>query len=440
MGETTLSSILPDDIYEYVSKEELNPIEDGLRLYYLRKGAGKNLAEEGKMMINQCYHDIIEFMDSWIDIPQDYKKIITIWIIGTYFHKEFDTYPYLNFNAIKGSGKTRALRIISWLQKNGNGEVMTRPSDPVMFRTAKERGLILDEFESEKSKDMQSTREYLNACYKKGGVVYRMEKQRVDNKEQQVAVGHQLYTPVALANINGIEDVLGDRSITLILEKSMNPLLVKKIEDFGRNSKIKEIKANLEKFSCRVCSVYPLQNVIDNWNSFVNDKYTTSLHTTHTIHNPTQPNIVLDELFNKIDKTGIFGRNLELFFPLLLTANLINSEFDEILRIVSALNMDKKDEELNDNKDVCLIEFISLAERHRFTYVAVGKLLEEFKTYIGWTYDDEHSWCNSTWFGSSLKRLKLAVKKRESKGVLYLLNIDHAKDRLRIFKTEVKNE
>lgn len=416
------------------------------------KATDELVHQEFKSKITECYYDIINFLGLWCDIPEDYKKIATIWIIGTYFHKSFDTYPYLFLNAMRGTGKTRLLRIISWLQKNGNGEVLTNPSDAVLFRTAQERGIILDEFESEKSKDKQTMREYLNACYKRGGVVYRMEKLKdKDGKEKQTAVGYPLYTPVCMANINGLEDVLMDRCITLILERSMNMALVKKIEDFSRNEKLVKIKTNLSKFSVGLCSVYLPQKAIDSWNLYVDCKYTTLLHTTHTIHNSTniqhslnEPEIELNEpymveVWEEIDKTNIFGRNLELFFPLIITAYLFNKEvFLDMVRIVSDLNSNKADDEFTESKDVSLIEFVSQADRHRFEYIYVKDMFEEFKIFIGNQGNDEESkWVNLTWFGLALKRLKLfSSRKRVAKGQMVLLNVDKAKEKLKIFKTE----
>ena len=105
--------------------------------------------------LNKCYEDIISFLKQWVDIPENDMKIVALWIMGTYFHKEFNAYPYLFFNAMRGSGKTRLLTIISWLQRNGTGQLLNNPSEPVIFRTATERGLIFDEFESQKNKEKQ---------------------------------------------------------------------------------------------------------------------------------------------------------------------------------------------------------------------------------------------------------------------------------------------
>jgi hypothetical protein len=349
---------------------------------------------------------------------------------------------------MRGSGKTRLLKLISWLQYNGNGDILNNPSEPVLFRTAKERGLIFDEFESEKSKDKQTMREYLNSCYKKGGKVFRIEKQKKDVKEEMVSVGHDLFTPVAMANINGIEDVLQDRCVTLIMEKSANPALVKKIEDFDTNETIQSIKKSLNELLCRVCSVESVFLCTKEWNMYVNFKYTL-LHTinmyTSTIHNTISEENM--EMYNKIDETGIFGRNLELFFPLLLTAKIINNAvFEDILKIVSNLNSSKKEDEFTESKDISLIEFVSLAERYRFEYKFTHELKDEFKEFIGTHGEEDDRWITTTWFGTALKRLNLiGIKKRVAKGVLIMLAVDRAKEKMGMFKAKddsssVKNE
>jgi hypothetical protein len=315
----------------------------------------------------------------------------------------------------------------------------------VLFRTAKERGLILDEMESERSKEKQTMREILNACYKTGGKVQRMKKKKTKDEEEQVVEDHYLYTPVALANINGIDDVLSDRSISLILEKSINPYLVKKVEDFDTNEDIKEIKRTLDKFSVQLCSVYPIKKCIKGWNDFIKDKYT-SIHHINSIHNYSytihkekeEIDTDMEEFYNKIDQTGIFGRNLELFLPLLLTAKMIsNTIFEDILIIIKKLNESKKDDEFTENKDVSLIEFISKSERYRFEYVHTKKLHEEFKAYAGSTLDDSDSWNTVTWFGLALKRLKLlSDRKRVATGILLMIDIDKAKSKLKLYKNE----
>lgn len=394
--------------------------------------------------INQCYDEIISFLNEWIDIPLDYKKLIAIWVIGTYFHKSFSSYPYLFFNAQKGSGKTRVEEIISWLWRNGNGTILNNPSEPVLFRTAQQRGLMIDEFENEKSKEKQMMRQILNSCYKQGGTVIRMEDEKIDGKVKKVPREFPLYTPVCIANINGLDDVLQDRAITMILEKSGNPYIIKKIQDFGRNPKIKEIKANLSQFCVGLCSVYPPEKWVDDWNLYIEARYSSEtihpIHTLQSIHNYTQlyTRLDIEEALLKLDNTEIVGRNLELFFPLLILARLMNREvFEDILRICDKLNKAKKEADFAESRDIILIEFIASCDPYRFEMVKSRKLLEEFKTFLGEPVTEETLRADETWWGIALRRLNLvAKKKRTNSGMLLLLNVDHAKHKLQMFKIE----
>src|SRR3989304_10160453 len=62
-----------------------------------------------KISLGICYENIIEVIKKYMDMPEEQIKIVSVWIIGTYFHDCFDTYPFLFLNAMRGSGKTRLL-------------------------------------------------------------------------------------------------------------------------------------------------------------------------------------------------------------------------------------------------------------------------------------------------------------------------------------------
>ncbi|GAF97267.1 unnamed protein product, partial [marine sediment metagenome] len=55
--------------------------------------------EETKEKLLECYENIIKVLKHYLDMNEDYYSLISIWIIGTYFHKDFNSYPYLYFNA-----------------------------------------------------------------------------------------------------------------------------------------------------------------------------------------------------------------------------------------------------------------------------------------------------------------------------------------------------
>ena len=403
---------------------------------------------ELRSRLNKVYYDMIDLLKKWVDMPEENYKLIAIWIIGTYFHKKFDTYPFLYFNAMRGSGKTRTLNLISWLQKNGNGTVLNNPSESVIFRTAQDRGLIFDEMESIRSKEANVMREILNSAYKRGGKVQRMKKITEKGEEKHKVEDFDIFTPIVMANIQGIDEVLSDRCVTTILEKSSNQCMVMKIEDFARNASIRRITLEIGHLSVGLCSVYSVEKMVEDWNNYVDSRYTIhTLHTPHTLHNYSLPyttegnsKTIFDkeEFFNKIIQTGLKGRNLELFFPLLLVSDFVGDEvFEDFLKICFNFNTSKRADEFTESKDVSLIEFVSQAERHRFEYTFMNDLFREFKEFIGASLTDLNDWLSPIWMGLAMKRLNLVFdKKRCAKGVLVHLNIDKAKEKLKIFKYE----
>src|SRR3989304_10008157 len=81
------AGVLEENYDKIINKEEIDP----------------------KIELGICYENIIEVIKKYMDMPEEQIKIVSVWIIGTYFHDCFDTYPFLFLNAMRGSGKTRLL-------------------------------------------------------------------------------------------------------------------------------------------------------------------------------------------------------------------------------------------------------------------------------------------------------------------------------------------
>jgi len=162
--------------------------------------------EESKKMLYDAYMNIIDLLKEYLDIKEEYYNIIALWIIGTYFHEEFPSYPFLFFNAMKGSGKTRAMNLITFLSKDG--EMLNNMTEAVLFRT--QGTLAIDEFEGVTRKGKESLRELLNSCYKRGTKVKRMAQKKTIEGTIQVVEEFSIYRPIILANIWGMEEVLGE--------------------------------------------------------------------------------------------------------------------------------------------------------------------------------------------------------------------------------------
>jgi hypothetical protein len=386
--------------------------------------------EEAKVLLGKSYELAKEIINFYIDLPDEQVEITALWIIGTYFYNKFEAYPYLFFNAMRGSGKTRMLKIITSMADEG--KLVASLTESVMFRSKGTLGI--DEFESLASKDKQALRELLNASYKKGIKIQRMRKKKTFAGEEQVIEEFEPYKPIVMANIWGIEEVLSDRCITLVLEKSNQSEQTKLIEDFSNNLLIQAFKANLKLVKCRMCDVGMSGGLYRRWNLWVKHKYATHTYidTLPTLNTQTPSDLEEDELFLKIDSTNLNGRHLELFFPLFLLAKEIGSPtLNKVLEIATKLVKDKRIDELVESKDITLIEFISKQDKD---WVVIKQLTTMFRNY---THDEEgeNAWINPTWVGRALKRLNLILEKRRlSDGVQVILNIDKAKTKMEMFK------
>lgn len=398
---------------------------------------------QARLKLGEAHEGILEILEFYMDIPEDRAKLIALWILGTYFHEAFSTYPFMFINAMRGSGKTRLLKIIANLAAGGSGMVSTEPTEAVLYRTPKHSTLCFDEFEGIGGKERSTFRQYMNASYKKGGIVQRAKKVKKDKEENYEIEAFEPYKPIALANIWGMEEVLGDRCLTIILQKSANPSKTKKMEDFDINPKFHTIKQLMRTFSAASVVYVGKKNYIHTWNEYIH-----YIHNIHNLHLPTQPTLSKDliEMFEKIDVCEIDGRNLELMFPLLIVAKFLSSGlFLEILEIMKGMMKEKKDEELAESKDVVFIDFIAQNYEPsplRSNYVPIKEIAQSFKVFINEVSDvTEDKWIGNEWVGRALKRLDLALdKRRVARGNEVVLDVDKAREKMKMFKPEVKDE
>lgn len=402
-------------------RENINPEDFCFNGYFEQK---ENINE-----IRQVYETIKDILRFYLDIEEENMNIIALWIIGSWFHNNFNTYPYLFLNAMRGSGKSRTLKLISSLQNNG--EVLTSLTEAVMFR--QNNPLSIDEFEGLGSKDKNSIRELLNTAYKKGSKVKRAKKKKTIDGEEQVIDTFDPYRPICLANIWGMEEVLGDRCINIILEKSSDSSKTKLIEDFENMQEIQDIRLILAKMlkECSLCSVVSLKNVYRTWNNYIKHTYSITTLTTLTNYTTLTPLTTQEkEMFDLIKNTEINGRNFELFFPLFMIAEEIGRDvLVETIKYAERIVNNKKSDEITESKDVMLYSMIAQQETGLF-YTIKG-LTEHFKQVT----NEDLEWLNAKWMGRALKRLNLIVdKRRRNEGVEVTLDVNKAKKKEEMFK------
>lgn len=411
----------------------------------------ENPIKEDKENLRKVYNKIAGTIRFYLDMPEDKINIVTLWIMGTYIHKEFETFPYLFVNAMRGSGKTRLLKLISAMAKDG--QLINAVTEAALFRTV--GTICLDEFEGLGRKDNDQLKELLNSAYKKGTKVLRMRKKKTLDGEQQTVEEFKPYRPIVMANIWGMEEVLGDRCVLINLEKSSDfskTKLVENFDDLVFNWEKGVLSPDPSSKKCSLCSVVTPKNIYTAWNYYIKEttlNYTTTLTTLNytklhedslinsepifDIFNKENDEVITPRaFFERINNTGIDGRNLELYLPLFLVAYSI--EGDDILQMTldyaKQSVIDKKMEEVSESKDVTLYSMV--AQQQGQEWREVKELTTLFRLQTG---DGENEWLNAKWLGRALKRLNLIKdKRRTNRGIEVILDVEKAKLKEVMFK------
>jgi len=422
---------------KHIKKDEVREAAKGTELEEDVKRAKPNLED-----LKDVHAKICGVLRKYCDLDEKYYNILALWVIGTYFHKKFLTYPYIFLNAMKGSGKTRLLKLMATLSKNG--KVIANISEAVLFRTAEDSTFCIDELEQIGRKEKATLRELLDAAYKKGLIVERAYKMKGKYKEHYKIERFNVFCPVAMANIRGMEDVLSDRCITLIIEKSNNWQITRLLEIFEYDSEIQEILGYLKGLVSLQNDTNAVFNLYHNWN-----KYIVEYKRHHDIHDingikrqndtkqekettQTTPNNTTTLLFNKIAQTPLNSRELELFFPLFIIADYCNV-LDDTIGIAKEITQSRQETDIFESKDVALIDFISQSPETS-EFIPLKDLLGHFKVFLEEDQEDA-KWTNLKWLGKALKRLGIIKKKRRfAQGREVVLNYAKAKQKIRMFK------
>lgn len=418
------------------------------------KGFDKFQKEEvrGELDFQEIYDKINLVIKKYCDLREDYYNILTLWVIGTWMHDQFPSFPFLFFNAMKGSGKSRLLKLLASMSRNG--KVMANMSEAVLFRTAQNSSIFIDEFEGVNKKNGNALRELLNAAYKQGTFVERAYKHKamkpdengVLRERDEISIeSFNVYCPIAMCNIYGMESVLSDRCITLILEKSDKVAITKLIESFKQDPIINEINQAFLSKKCSCVDVVVENRVeLSHWNDYIIHKYithTTTLttQTTQTTQTTLTPKEL--EFFNKVDATDIDSRHLELFLPLFIIASKIGDYIlEETLTTAKKIVQERKGEDIVENRDVAFLEFLSTYDS-TIDFTPVSELVYGFSQYIH-EEDDEtgRSWVTARWIGWALRRLALVIdKRRTSKGMEVILNYGKVKEKVEMLRPKNTN-
>lgn len=365
------------------------------------ESVNKFLQNDFKISLEEAFNKITNHLKENIDLPENtYYSFITVWLIGTYFHKLFNCYGFIFANGVKESGKTKLLSILSLIAFNG---VLTSNISPsAIFRSINNEhcSLFIDELENLGKTDLQELRSVLLGSYKKGATVKRTE---ISGNKIKV-VNYQTFSPKGMGNISGTDDIIASRSITIPMFRSINPSILNN-EILFNNKVYQEIRDYL--YICLMIYHTQVKNIYD-----------------------------------KITNSDFKGRFWEIVKPILSVAKLINQTvYDEIYLFLKEIQIEKDKTSFVVDLDSKVIFAIANLLRENKDYE--GKLFIDSKNILKYfrnTEDEELSYISSVQLGKIINRLGLFSDKKIKviKGkhtLVYEFNIEQVKnmaERLRI--------
>ena len=415
------------------------------------------LARDGREIDPRAVFEHV--LDPWLtymELPSFEEYVYAaLWDIGTYFHHLFNSYPYKYVGGIKRVGKTKELLLHSCLAHNAVFSNNMSPSSIYRLIQNARTTLLIDETEKLSNPERsQEFRSILLAGYKNGEKVYRVERNR---RDQLVPEAFEVYSPKALANISGLEDVLEDRCKVTFLRRSND----RRIAD--REIDVKDPK----------------------WSAIRDELYRLYLRYWPEVKGCYDELGEHDELMNLLNKHGFTGyecltaREWELWKPIIALARFFDrhgvclSKFtsspsspcspdasiapggsDPSGRLTASLcssmlglavaDSDRKLlEDRSESRELVLMEaLMEMVQEpgYKDGYIPV----REVKDRLAERFDaEEQKWLTSRWVGRALRRLGFDDKERTKSGYKYLirrLDVEQLAGRLGIGQSKPSDE
>jgi hypothetical protein len=353
------------------------------------------------------YHRVLGLYKEFIEFPDaklyDYHAL---WSIGTYLHHLFNTYPYLYVGGIKRSGKSKTLRLHFCIDFNALFSNNMSVSSIYRVIQNSRATLLIDETEKLINPNRAlEFRSILLSGFQKGAQVFRVEKGPKDRLEPEA---FEVYSPKALANISGLEDVLEDRCIMTFQKRSINKAIVNHEIDI-RDERFSELRAELTE-------LYLLH-----WKE-INDVYCEISQCSEL----SELCVVLKTEPQVEGYQHLSSRELELWKPILSLALFFDRYglvFTSTLPTLSSLILNlacsqaqqRYVENMTEVGEEILVAVLPQLVTSDFAWVKVKDVREKMNA----QFEEPQEWITPKWIGSALKRLGFQNKRRLGPGVEY---------------------
>jgi len=405
---------------------------------------------EGKLNVTPK-EVFLEVFNTWrehIDFPNFLDYFYHgFWSVGTFFAYLFNTYGYDYVGGVKRAGKTKVLMMLAALCFNAFFSMnMSIASLYRLIQNA--RGtLLIDENEKLKNPDRAlEFRSLLLAGYKKGAKVYRVEKTR---REKQVPVAFDVYSPKALANIGGLEDVLEDRCKVTIMKRTKNRKVANKEVDLNdlRWMKLRgklyalyliywsEVKECYDKL-CELSEHDELVNYLSEQTNIPSELVNMIGSRDLELWKPIFALAMFFDKYCELSELSVQVNLLEIKQKILSTikSSVVTNKFTNSLSSPSSLlelmvlhaiesSYERQIENITETGECILAKaLVELVKEDG--YYKVKDIRLKMESY----FDEEQKWLKNRWVGRALRRLGFTNKRRVGTGYEYYLTVDAVKD------------
>lgn len=363
---------------------------------------------------------IYEVLDTYMDLNPEVKEIVAAWVLSAPYYQIFEAFPYLFINASKNSGKSRLLRLLSELIPDSLMVVSLSQSALFRVRSSK-TALMLDEAERLHGKEKENLLDLLNSGYKRGSKVIRAGK----GPKGEIRIEEfPVYGPIAMANIWGLDSVLGSRCLTVVLQKSSNSKIIRTPEMYDWDPRIKAVREYLCRsvvYVGRVGETSLLGGVRDVFLYNNNIILPTLLTSTTT-------NIDVPNFLELVKVVQVEARDFELWLPLITITYIADPLLAQhIVEVAKTQAEERKEDEAEEDRDgyyaIQLYDYMNGLQPH-------SPLI--FKEFLQ-TIPDAPEWLRAEWLARFIKRIGIRQSQKRTKtGNEYQIRMSALKNYLQV--------
>jgi hypothetical protein len=338
---------------------------------------------------DQLLQAVRETFTTYIELPDSrFYDFLALWCIGTYFFSLFNTYPYVYVGGIMESGKTKLLSVCQGICFNAifSGNMSTA----VVYRLIQNgrSSLFIDETERLSTRYRAfEFRNILLSGYRKGVRTYR-NRQTADGN--WVPEAFEVYGPKMLANIEGLEDVLESRCISIVMRRGLNAEVTNREVDVT-SSEWQELRD----------LIYPF--LLTNWQQ-------------------------VRAIYNALDNTTeLRNREWELWKPILALARYFDGEdstalYEEMVALASDMAEERR--RSNYTSPECVIVEVLCSIVTRDGWYSLG----DIKQVVLDRFPDWEHWLSERYIGRVLRRLGFSSDRRVGPGYEYFLRASEVQE------------